>query len=292
MPSDWFERALAVEPERGHMRLGDVSIETLTWGRRGDPGLLLVHGFAAHADWWSFLAPLLAEGRRVVALSLSGMGRSSWRDKYLLDDHADEVLAVAAEAGLFDAPVPPIAIAHSFGGFPALVAVARDCAAWSGLVLIDTMIDDVFRSSRPSPAPRQRQLWPSGEELLARFRLLPPQDCVNHEIVAHIARRSIAHVTMEGRSGWSWVTDPNLYVGFKDRPIEPMLRGITCPVAIVVGENSSLMAERIRAISRAAAPEGSHFVTIPEAAHHVLLDQPLELVSVLKSFATLWQPPA
>jgi pimeloyl-ACP methyl ester carboxylesterase len=43
---------------------------------------MLLHGNAAHLGWWSFLAPLLAGQYRVVALSFSGMGASSWRDAY------------------------------------------------------------------------------------------------------------------------------------------------------------------------------------------------------------------
>jgi pimeloyl-ACP methyl ester carboxylesterase len=290
--SGWFEAALAVEPERRRVSLGEVAIETLAWGRRGDPGILLVHGFAAHADWWSFIAPLLMAGRRVVALSLSGMGRSSWRPAYRLEDHTDELIAVAEATGLFDGARPPLVAAHSFGGFASIAAVARDPSRWWGLVLIDTMIDDAFRSARERDGRRPRQMLGSEAEILARFRLLPPQDCANAEIVGHVARRSVVRVEQEGETFWSWATDPNLHVDFEGRAMEPMLRGITCPVALVMGEHSALMTERMAAISRAAAPEGTPLVVIPEAAHHVLLDQPLALVSVLRTFAALWQPVA
>jgi len=46
-------------------------IETLAWGRVGDPGLLLLHGNSAHADWYSFIAPLLRQGRRGYFLACS-----------------------------------------------------------------------------------------------------------------------------------------------------------------------------------------------------------------------------
>ena len=45
------------------------------WGREGAPGLLLLHGNGAHADWWSFIAPYLANDFRVAAMSWSGYGR-------------------------------------------------------------------------------------------------------------------------------------------------------------------------------------------------------------------------
>jgi len=78
----WFEAALAQAPERLTVQVEGAPIEMLAWGRRGDPGLLLLHGFAAHADWWTFIAPYLADGRRVVASSWSGMGGSGWRPAY------------------------------------------------------------------------------------------------------------------------------------------------------------------------------------------------------------------
>src|SRR5688572_46576 len=56
----WFKAALADEPERSLVDSDGSKIELLTWGELGKPGLLLVHGNSAHADWWSFVAPYLA----------------------------------------------------------------------------------------------------------------------------------------------------------------------------------------------------------------------------------------
>ena len=70
----WFVDALAVEPERSSHQGAGVTIETLAWGERGKPGLLLLHGGSAHADWWSHLAPFFAASHRVVASSWSGEG--------------------------------------------------------------------------------------------------------------------------------------------------------------------------------------------------------------------------
>ena len=37
-----------------------AKVEVLAWGQRGKPGLMFLHGGAAHADWWSFIAPFFA----------------------------------------------------------------------------------------------------------------------------------------------------------------------------------------------------------------------------------------
>ena len=77
----WFERVVAIEPERTFVAVDGAQVETLAWGERGKPGLILLHGGAAHGDWWSFIAPFFAGERRVVAPSFSGMGRSDWRPR-------------------------------------------------------------------------------------------------------------------------------------------------------------------------------------------------------------------
>ena len=69
--SGTIRRADAVRsPESG------CRIRTLRWGARDRPGVVLVHGGAAHAHWWVSIAPHLARDYAVVALDLSGHGDS------------------------------------------------------------------------------------------------------------------------------------------------------------------------------------------------------------------------
>ena len=95
----WFERAMADEPERSFADVEGARVETLAWGKRGNPGLILLHGGAAHADWWSFIAPFFASGHRVVAPTFTGMGRSDWRERYLFDQFVREARTAAARRG-------------------------------------------------------------------------------------------------------------------------------------------------------------------------------------------------
>ena len=94
----WFKDAIAQEPERGFVTSHGAKIEVLTWGERGKPGLLLIHGNSAHADWWSFIAPLLAKDFRVTAMSLAGMGASDWRETYRFTDYYRTIAFVNAIA--------------------------------------------------------------------------------------------------------------------------------------------------------------------------------------------------
>ncbi len=75
----WFVRNLEERPAQSYVRVAAADIEMLCWGERGRPGVLLIHGSRAHANWWSPIAPFLARRWRVAAFSLSGMGGSGWR---------------------------------------------------------------------------------------------------------------------------------------------------------------------------------------------------------------------
>src|SRR5690606_7257377 len=105
---DWFNHALAIKPERSVVLVEDCPIELLTWGARGAPGLMFLHGNGAHADWWSYIAPFFADKFRVAAISWSGMGGSGWRKEYAMDLFISEVMAAGDAAGLFDGRRRPI----------------------------------------------------------------------------------------------------------------------------------------------------------------------------------------
>ena len=96
----WFDAALADKPERSTFDFEGAEIELLTWGEVGKPGLLLLHGNGAHADWWSFIAPLLADDYRVAAISWSGMGDSDWRPKYSAEIFMAEIFGAIDAAQL------------------------------------------------------------------------------------------------------------------------------------------------------------------------------------------------
>src|SRR6266699_6796291 len=84
-PPAWFLAALEADVQTGSVTVDGTSISYRAFGPPADSGIVLVHGGAAHARWWDHIAPLLARGRRVVALDLSGHGDSDRRDAYNLD---------------------------------------------------------------------------------------------------------------------------------------------------------------------------------------------------------------
>jgi pimeloyl-ACP methyl ester carboxylesterase len=288
----WFIAAISHEPERLFVTVHGVEIETLSWGARGNPGLLLLHGQGAHAHWWSFIAPLLADEFRVTALSWSGMGGSGWRSSYDLDIYADEILEVATHCGLYASSRPPVAAAHSYGGLPLLAAARQHGQRLGGAIIIDSYFRPDNHSIRyePPPAPRAPRRYPTLNEALARFRLEPDQTCENLYIVDHIARHSLRRVeaATPAAAGWTWRFDPELRSKTRRTAMTPYLAGASCPLVMMAGERSKLMTASARTYMSSIAPAGTPWVLIPDADHHVLLDQPLALIGALRALLALW----
>lgn len=293
----WFTKALAQAPERRFVEVEGARIETLVWGGAGRPGLLFLHGHGAHADWYSFIAPSFADRYRVVALSLSGMGGSDWRPSYSIDQFGREAAAVAEATALFQADVPPVVVGHSFGALVALALAADSGDRFGGAVIVDP---PVFRPERlaqrkasktPRVTLRPHNVYPTLTAVLARFRLQPQQPCPNLFILDHIARLSVREVEGEAGSGWTWRFDWGLWSRLERRNPKALIAAARCPLALVRGERSGLMSREDAAFTLSLFGDGAPFLEVPDADHHVMLDQPLAFVAAIEALLATWPAP-
>jgi pimeloyl-ACP methyl ester carboxylesterase len=276
----WFRDAVDAPHERNRSMVEGAEIEWLAWGARGKPGLLLLHGNGANADWWRFIAPYFAATHRVVAPSWSGMGGSDHRKRYTIDLFVAEMRAVAQASGLSDAG-PYAAVGHSFGGFPMMAMANRHGAELARAIILDTPFDPLHRR-RPRNAggdARAHRIYPTLADALARFRWAPPQPTTHAFIADFIARRSLKPVD----GGWTWRFDPYLWSEFVAQSGEDLLLAPQCPVALMWGERSELVHGGLVADMAARMPPGTPLIPIPEAFHHVMADQPLALVAALRA---------
>ncbi len=282
----WFHWALAQEPERTFIDVEGAAIEMLAWGTRGNPGVLLLHGSRANADWWAFIAPLLMRDYRVVAFSMSGMGNSGHRDAYSLRQTGREAHAAAIEGGLFDAAAKPVIVAHSFGGYGALGACHDHPESYGGLVLVDSILHDLDSSSIEWSLPKTtRRVYATHTEALARFRLLPERELESLWALDAIGRSGICHDPAAG--GWTWKFDIGCFEKRIAEDLSPLAKAAV-PIAIVRGEESPLYTPELR--DRIARLFGEHLpdIVIPDAGHHIMADQPLALATALRTLLAVW----
>lgn len=301
----WFEAAIAQEPERLAVPSNGTNIELLVWGEKGKPGLLLVHGNSAHADWWSFIAPLLAQGYRVGAMSLAGMGGSDWREAYAFEDFAADARA-CAEAGGLNLAGKPIYIGHSFGGAQVFFTAAFYPQDMRAAILVDTGFGGPPPDSeefKKMQAHRERQIrniptldkpakvYGDLPSALARFRFMPPQPVHNLYIADFIARRSLKTVKQaDGSDGYIWRFDPAMWAKLDRRVMQGFENGqradIRVPMAHIMGDQSLIIQRH--AEHAGVFPEDMVTITIPDSHHHIMVDQPLALVSALRALLAVW----
>jgi pimeloyl-ACP methyl ester carboxylesterase len=279
-PPSWFTAALAAPGEPGVTEVDGIPVAYQAWGERGETGLVLVHGGAAHAHWWDHLGPLLTQGRRVVALDLSGHGDSGRREAYTLDQWSREVLAVAGHAGI---STPPTVIGHSMGGFVALRAARLYGPRLAGVVAIDAPVRDITpeeRAARERRAFGPLRVYTERAELLARFHPIPDQPALPY-ILEHIAQTSIRAVD----GGWSWKFDPRIFA--RHQLTLELLTRLDTRVALYRAEHG-ILSPRMSEVMYDRLGRLAPLIEIPAAGHHVMLDQPLALVTGLRTLLSDW----
>ncbi|MEL0082274.1 MAG: alpha/beta hydrolase [Gammaproteobacteria bacterium] len=281
----WWQRALEVHADIGQVEVDGCQIEYRLWGDRTKPGLILIHGAAAHANWWDFIAPFFAEEYCVVAPHLSGMGNSDYRDAYSSPIFADDVMGVYQQLGLDNRT---IVVGHSLGGAVALTLAAEQKEKFRAVTMVDSAIfpPGADLPFDPTKAPyRPKTICEDYETAAERFFLLPPQPCDQPHLLDHVVRHSIA----EMQGGWSWKFDDRLFLNMTLHDQHAELQKLSCDLAYIYGEHSLVVSEQVINYLREAFADTVPMVQIPDAHHHLLIDQPLALVSTLRTLLYSWQ---
>ena len=284
----WFKWAMSEKPSSNFLQVEGCQIHYLLWDgpkeedREGS--ILFVHGGAAHSHWWSFLAPFFTNNFRVAALDLSGMGDSGRREEYSAEMRATEINSVINDANLGK---NTYVIGHSFGGLMTAKFAKKYGGKISGILIVDSPIRPPREhAKRKHPRQRGKRYYSDFASAVARFRLMPEQDCSNDFLISHIAQHSV----VETPEGWTWKFDEGAMHArrFKE-PYHQYLKDAKCKVGLVYGEKSSLLDQKTVTFMRSLMPEGSPVISIPEAQHHLLLDQPMAFISVTRLILQNWK---
>jgi pimeloyl-ACP methyl ester carboxylesterase len=283
MTPAWFSAALAAPVEEGVTVVEGARIAYRAWGGRDQTGIVLVHGGAAHSRWWDHVAPQLAVNHRVVALDLSGHGDSGRREKYELDVWAQEVLDVATHGGILG---PPTVVGHSLGGFVTLRAASLFGARLAGAVVVDSPVRDLMPEEEAAMTRRAfgpLRVYPTRAEALSRFRPVPDEgrDLLPY-VMSHVAETSIRAVP----GGYSWKFDPRIFT--RDAGFAPLLlTTLDCRIALFRGEHG-MLSRQMSDIMYDRLGRVAPVIEIPDAGHHVMLDQPLSLITGIRTLLSDW----
>lgn len=275
------------EPTSRFVAINGLKLHYLDWG--GDAArhtIVLVHGGTAHVHWWDGVAPRLIAYGRVVAFDFRGHGRSEWPRPAHYGPAAH--LADLREFIARHLQTPVVLVGHSMGGELSLRIVARHPELIEGFVSIDapaggppllTRLKWRWKRRRQGGA---RPDFASAEDLVRRFRLSPPGHNLTGEQLAALALKSAEQLS-NGR--WAFRFDPEARAWPHRRGEwgRVSLRKITPPTLIIRGRHSTLMTPRVARRMYRRTP-GARFVEIPDAHHHVPLDNPRATAAAIGEF--------
>ncbi len=290
-PPTWFTVAVGAPHRRVETVVDGATVRAHCWDPPDGtepPTLVLLHGGAAHAGWWNFLAPAFLPGFRVLAVELSGHGDSDHRPRYDFPTWTREVLTLTEHVA---AGAPVVVVGHSMGGVvAALAAQAREVV---GVVLVDTPLHEPpqERIGDADAVFSRVRAHPSRSAALDRFRLLPDQPVLHPALLRHAAEHGIR----SSDAGWVWKFDPRIFSdGAHGRPedLGDVLAAVDVPVGAIVGGRSGVVPaedrERLRALARRDGPAAGYREVV-EGHHHLMFDQPLGLVEELASILARWR---
>jgi len=283
----WFRRAIDVPFTDGEVQVAGCPIHYLAWGDTGRKGLVFVHGGGAHAHWWTHVAATFAPDLRVLAVDLSGHGDSGHRPSYSLEQWTDEVMAVVDDAGV---EMPPVIVGHSMGGFVTMATAALHADRLAGVIICDSPViepDPEIGAFNVRSAFGTPRTYATVEEALDRFRTVPEQARYLDDVIDHVARRSLRPVD----GGWRWKFDRQIFGQFGDgmRSIAlPYLSDITCRLALLRSERG-LVTPGIGASMYERLGRVTPVIELPEAGHHAMLDEPLVLLTAIRTLLADWE---
>ena len=149
--------------------------------------------------------------------------------------------------------------------------------------MIDSPVQDLTpedRAARDARAFGPLRVYRSAEEAIARFRPIPDQPVLPY-VRAHVAATSIRPV--EG--GWSWKFDPAIFSRSQATPA--LLHQLDCRVALFHAEHG-IVPPQTTELMYDKLGRRAPVIEVPAAGHHVMLDQPIALVTGLRALLSDW----
>jgi pimeloyl-ACP methyl ester carboxylesterase len=253
------------------------------WGAPAAPALVMLHGITGHARAWDDEAWALAGRFRVFALDQRGHGDS--------DPAPDGDYTVATMAGDLAAFADALELQRfslvglSMGGRVAIAFAGRWPQRVDSLVVVDIGPDIApegrLRVGRIMAGTPER--FESVEEAVAFARAANPR------YTEAMLRHRVLHGTRRVDGGLVWKYDRALREAVRTGrwrdPIDlwPLWRAITCPVLVVRGADSDVLAPETAKKMLGTNPR-ARLVEVPGAGHTVPGDQPEAFRRLLAEF--------
>ena len=255
-------------PEELTWNVHGLRFAAMAWGDPGKPPLLALHGWLDNAASFAPLAPRLADTFYVVALDLSGHGRSDWRSAdatYQVYDDLPQIRGIVEQLGWSSFAL----MGHSRGA----VIASLFAAAFPELVSRLVLLDGVASSSLEAEGyvEQMRRFVVDKERLLQRkYRVFETeQEAVTVREEQGLDRASAELIALRNLrpcdGGLTWSTDPRLRgasaVKMTRAQIDVMLKSLVMP-SLLLAAKEGLVVQHPKA-----------FASLPERMPDLQLEQ-------------------
>ncbi len=262
-----------MKPRQQCWEVNGLRIEGLCWGDNSLPPLLALHGWLDNAASFERLAPLLCT-HQIVALDLTGHGRSSWRSEdatYQIWDDLPEIFGVLEQLGWKNFDL----MGHSRGAIISAIIASAAPDRVNHLVLLDAVLPHAipeedfpkqmarFLRDKPRRLNRESRVYATVEDAVAART----KSGLSMEAAKTLAQRGLA----QHPDGHRWAADPRLFgasaVKLTEGQNRAILESLTMPTLFLQAENglgqSSNMLQRteelVGNIQSELVPGGHHF---------------------------------
>ncbi|MEC8882721.1 MAG: alpha/beta hydrolase [Pseudomonadota bacterium] len=276
-PPHWFLETTAITPITHRFKIKDRHVAYLAWGNPNNPPLIFIHGGFANAHWFAHIAPLFMDDFYVISLNLAGHGDSDWKDSYQVDDFTSDVSELVHHLNA----QPPSIIAHSFGARVAFLYSQLPQIKLKSLILLDPpdLSKEPTNPLNSTKKNRGAKFYSMQDTILKRFKLIPTQPIINDFISTFIAKHSITQT----EQGYRWKVDPEFFsniILLPFSPVQPSSHTKT-PTTLIFGQHSAITTASVRSNIQKHYPYIQE-VVLKNAHHALMIDQPLDLVSLIK----------
>lgn len=262
---------------------------------RGEPAIVLLHGFGASIFSWRDVLDPLGMKHRVVAFDRPGFGLSGrpmpedWagENPYTPEFAADLTIDLLDHLGIGRA----VLVGHSAGAVVAVLAAARHPDRVAGLVLEAPALEDLPLAWVPGPLLRSPQMQRLGPRL-----------------VRSAAGRSSTVLRQAWHDGWR--VTPDIVEGYEkplrvidwDRALwelvaagqradaKDLLATLDLPVLFVTGDDDRIVPSA-NCRELAGLRPGAACVEIPSAGHLPHEERPAEFLRAIEPFVSALGPP-
>lgn len=260
-----------MEPKSHFVRVGDIRLHYVDWGRNGPP-VLFHHGGQRTSRSWDALAEGLSRDFWVLSLDARGHGLSDWPERgYSQGQRVADLNGFLDALGLTEL----FGVGHSSGGSTFTLYAAQHPGRFRRLVLIEPLIVATPGSSDGYLRRMQntRRLWASRDDLLKTLQGHPETRKWREDVMHDVAQKE-ARQHPDGSVEMMW--NPNIYHP-EDRgkdvfSLIEVAPTVPVPVLVMAGTASRFNYEEARRLA-AAFPQGS-FELVEGAGHNIYMERP------------------